>query len=68
MGIYDLQSYWKLLKVKVENHTIIANSENKQKSKISSLISLWLGGIKVIWVKQVQYYNLILNKNGSTFI
>ena len=33
MGTYDLQTYWKRLKVKVENHTKLANYENKQKSK-----------------------------------
>ena len=37
---------WKGLKVKVENYTKMANFENKQKSKIPSLISPLHGGIK----------------------
>ena len=45
-GTYDLRTYWKGLKVKVGNHTKIANSENKQKSKTTSLIFPWLGGWK----------------------
>ena len=46
LGTYDLRTYWKGLKVKVENQTKIANYENKQKSKTPSLISPWLGGRK----------------------
>ena len=29
LGTYDLQTYWKGLKVKLKNYTKIANSENK---------------------------------------
>ena len=43
---YNFQTYWKVLKVKVENHTKIANCENKEKSKTPGLISPWLGGRK----------------------
>ena len=39
LGTYDLRTYWKGFKVKVGNHTKIANSENNQKSKTPSLIS-----------------------------
>ena len=46
LGTHNLQTYLKGLKVKVENHTKIANCENKQKSKMPSLISPWLGGRK----------------------
>ena len=46
LGTYNLRMYWKGLKVKVKNHTKIANYENKQKSKTPSLISPWLGGRK----------------------
>ena len=46
MVTYDLKMYWKGFKVKVENHTKIANSESKQKSKTPSLIYPWLGGRK----------------------
>ena len=46
MGTYDLPPHWKGLKVKVENHTNIANYENKQMSKTPSLIYPWLGGRK----------------------
>ena len=46
MGTYNLRMDWKGLRVKAENHTKIPNSENKQKSKTSSLISTWHGGRK----------------------
>ena len=45
--MYDLEMYWKCLKVKDENHTKIANYENNQKSNMPSLISPWLGGEKM---------------------
>ena len=54
--MYYLQAYWTGLKVKVENNTNIANSENKQKSKMPSLISTWLGGGgEGKWLKQGHY-------------
>ena len=43
---YLLRMHLKGLKVKVENHTKIANSENEQKSKMPSFMSPLLGGIK----------------------
>ena len=46
LGTSNLQTYWKGLKVKVENNTKIPNSENIQNYKTPSLISLWLGGRK----------------------
>ena len=46
LGKQDLHTYWKGLKVKVENQTKIVNSENKQKSKMASLIYPLLGGRK----------------------
>ena len=61
-GTYDLRTDWKGLNVRVGNHTKIANSGNKQKSKRPSLISPSLGGEKEKWVKQGYYYNLILNR------
>ena len=61
MGTYDLWMYWKGLKVKVENHTKIDNSENKLKSKTPGLIFHDFEGEKGKWVKQGQYYYLILN-------
>ena len=45
--MYDLRMYWIFLKVKDDNHTKIANSENNQNSNMPSLISPWLGGKKV---------------------
>ena len=55
LGTYNLRTQWKGLQVKVENHTKIDNSENKQKSKMPSLISPWLVGRKGKWVKQGHY-------------
>ena len=46
MGTFNVQIYWKCLKSKGKNHTKIAKSENKQKSKTPSLISQWLVGRK----------------------
>ena len=68
MGTYDLRVYWKGLKVKVENHTKIADSENKQKSKTPSLISPWFGGRKGKMSEKGHYYNLILNEESSKLI
>ena len=68
MGAYDLQTYWKGLKVKDKNHTKIANSKNKQKPKTPSLNYPWLGGRKGEIIEKVHYYNLILNKDVSKFI
>ena len=52
------------MKFNVGNHTKIANSENKQKSKMPSLISPWLGGrkLKISETRSLLKFN---NKEGE---
>ena len=60
LGTYNLRTDWKGLKVKVKNHTKIANYENKQTSKTPSLISPWSGGRKgkIIETRSLLQFNI----------
>ena len=60
--MYNLRMHWKGLEFKAENHTKIANSENKQKSKTPSLFYPWLGGRKGKMIETISLLQFIIKK------